>query len=85
MNIKEQKDLWRFILVQACEAQVTSKKASLVRLETTVIAHAEFEETRWLEIQNMNIFHWSIVTKIYCHSKSIQLFVCDTPSCSYAE
>ncbi|XP_020113878.1 putative respiratory burst oxidase homolog protein H [Ananas comosus] len=37
----------RNLFGKACEAQVTSKKASLVRLETTVIAHAEFEETRF--------------------------------------
>lgn len=31
---------------QACEAQVKSKKANLVRLETTVIADVEHQDTR---------------------------------------
>jgi len=36
----------RFLGSQVCQAQVTSKKANLVRLETTVIADAEVEQTR---------------------------------------
>ena len=32
--------------MQACEAEVTSKKATLARLETTVVAHGLSEETR---------------------------------------
>ncbi|XP_072954122.1 putative respiratory burst oxidase homolog protein H [Typha angustifolia] len=37
----------RNLFGKACEAQVTSKKASLIRLETTVIADAEIEQTRF--------------------------------------
>lgn len=37
-----------FGIVQACEAQVTSKKATLTRLETTVVADAQIEDTRCL-------------------------------------
>lgn len=33
---------------QSCEAQVTSKKATLTRLETTVMADAQTEDTRCL-------------------------------------
>jgi hypothetical protein len=32
--------------MQACEAEVTSKKATLARLETTVVAHGLSEEIR---------------------------------------
>jgi hypothetical protein len=32
--------------VQACEAEVTFKKATLARLETTVVADALAEDTR---------------------------------------
>ena len=34
------------VFMQACEAEVTSKKATLARLETTVVAHGLSEETR---------------------------------------
>jgi hypothetical protein len=36
------------VFMQACEAQVTSKKATLTRLETTVVADAQTEDTRCL-------------------------------------
>ena len=39
---------WILGFMQACEAEVTSKKATLARLETTVVAHGLSEETRWL-------------------------------------
>jgi len=32
--------------MQACEAEATSKKATLARLETTVVAHGLAEDTR---------------------------------------
>ncbi|MQL80573.1 hypothetical protein Taro_013040 [Colocasia esculenta] len=37
----------RNLFGKVCEAQVTSKKASLVRLETTVVADGEFQQTRF--------------------------------------
>jgi len=36
------------VFIQACEAEVTSKKATLTRLETTVVADAQIEDTRCL-------------------------------------
>lgn len=40
--------LLNLVFMQACEAQVTSKKATLTRLETTVVADAQTEDTRCL-------------------------------------
>uniref|UniRef100_A0A0A8YPP9 FAD-binding FR-type domain-containing protein n=1 Tax=Arundo donax TaxID=35708 RepID=A0A0A8YPP9_ARUDO len=37
----------RNLFGKACEAQVTSKKATLTRLETTVVADAQTEDTRF--------------------------------------
>ncbi|CAD6236060.1 unnamed protein product [Miscanthus lutarioriparius] len=40
----------RVLLGKACEAQVTSKKATLTRLETTVVADAQTEDTRFPKV-----------------------------------
>ncbi|CAN6199775.1 unnamed protein product [Urochloa humidicola] len=40
----------KMLFGKACEAQVTSKKATLTRLETTVVADAQIEDTRFPRI-----------------------------------
>ncbi|KAG0540039.1 hypothetical protein BDA96_03G374400 [Sorghum bicolor] len=40
----------RMLFGKACEAQVTSKKATLTRLETTVVADARTEDTRFPKV-----------------------------------